>query len=117
MDSAVLGGAVPGFAVQHLVENAIRHGIARRPDAGRLVVAARRDGDILELTVSDDGPGIAEPAEGPPGHGIANTRDRLRALYGDRASCVVRRGEAGGTEAILRIPWRELLVESDVAEG
>jgi len=114
VDGALLSGAVPGFALQHLVENAIRHGIARRAEAGRLRVVARRDGDILELTVSDDGPGIAE-AGAPAGHGIHNTLERLRALYGDRASCVVRREASGGTIAMLRIPWRELAVESDVA--
>src|SRR5262245_40591627 len=58
IDDSVLPAAVPSFAVQHLVENAIRHGIAKRSEAGRLRVAARRDGDMLEVTVSDDGPGI-----------------------------------------------------------
>ena len=115
VDDALLPAAVPGFVLQHLVENAIRHGIARRPEAGRLRVAARRDGEMLELSVDDDGPGIAAPDEGPPGHGIHNTRERLRALYGDRASCVVRRGPSGGTEAILRVPWRVLIEEADIA--
>jgi len=58
-----------------LVENAIRHGIARRSDAGRVRVVARRDGDMLELSVSDDGPGFDEAAPIPKGHGIDNTRE------------------------------------------
>src|SRR5262245_35788070 len=41
---ALLSAAVPSFVVQHLVENAVRHGIARRPDATRVTVAARRVG-------------------------------------------------------------------------
>jgi len=116
VDATALAGAVPGFALQHLVENAIRHGIARRPEAGALHIAARRDGDTLELAVTDDGPGIAAPDESPPGHGIQNTRERLLALYGDRASCVVSRGASGGTVAVLRVPWHELVVESDAGE-
>lgn len=111
VDDALRVAAVPGFALQHLVENAVRHGIARREGAGRLRVAARREGDTIELSVRDDGPGIGTE-EPPAGHGLHNTRERLRALYGDRASCVVRRAPDGGTVAILRVPWRELTVEA-----
>src|ERR1044071_7836964 len=86
---ALLSAAVPSFSLQHLVENAIRHGIARRTDAGLLIVAAERDGKFLRLTVSDDGPGINPQITPPAGHGIENTRERLRALYGERASLVI----------------------------
>jgi two-component system, LytTR family, sensor kinase len=107
VDAALGPAAVPSFAVQHLVENAVRHGIARREDAGRVRVAARREGDSLEIAVTDDGPGIGSivPAAG---HGIENTRERLRALYGDRASLEVKSSVSGGTIAILRLPWRAL---------
>jgi two-component sensor histidine kinase len=106
-----LSAAVPSFALQLLVENAVRHGIARRSDAGRLVVTARRDGDRLELTVEDDGAGLREDAAPLKGHGIENTRERLRTLYGDRASLVIAPAPAQGTMARLRLPYRELLLE------
>ncbi len=112
----VADAAVPSFAVQHLVENAIRHGIARREEAGRLAIAARRDGDALVVTVTDDGPGIAA-GEPPPGHGLANTRERLRMLHGERARLDVVAapvgpdGRAGGTVATLRVPYRALPLE------
>jgi two-component system LytT family sensor kinase len=105
VDPAVESALVPSFALQHLVENAIRHGIARRSDAGRLRVTARRLGDVLEISVADDGPGIVEGATSP-GHGIENTRERLRSLYGDRGSLEVARGDRGGTTAMLRVPYR-----------
>lgn len=113
---ALRAAAVPGFAVQHLVENAIRHGVARKEDAGRVRIAARRDGDALEVTVTDDGPGIGatEPA---PGHGIANTRERMRALHGDAASLIVAAAPGGGTVATLRVPYRELAIEVTNANG
>ena len=107
VDGSVLRAAVPSFAVQHLVENAIRHGIARRSSAGALAVRARRAGDLLEISVADDGAGIDEAAPPAPGHGLENTRERLRALYGERASLTVARGPAGGTVATLRVPYHD----------
>jgi two-component system, LytTR family, sensor kinase len=107
VDEALLAALIPSFALQHLVENAIRHGIAKQPDAGRLVIAVRRVEDTLEITVTDDGPGI-DPATVPPqDHGIENTRERLRALYGDNASLAVVQAPQGGTVATLKIPFRE----------
>jgi two-component system, LytTR family, sensor kinase len=116
-ESDALGSAaVPAFAVQHLVENAFRHGIARRSEAGLVTVSARRRGDMLEITVVDDGAGVPVVLEPAAGHGIENTRERLRTLYGDRASLIVARREPHssrhGTVATLRIPYRELLLEA-----
>lgn len=114
-----LAAAVPSFALQQLVENAVRHGIARRTDAGRVIVtsrrtsdASRRDGDMLELSVEDDGAGLRDGALPLPGHGIENTRERLRTLYGDRATLVVGPAAQQGTMAVLRLPYRELVTEN-----
>jgi signal transduction histidine kinase len=100
--------AVPSLAVQHLVENAIRHGLSRREDAGIVEIAARRDGDRLAVTVTDDGPGVAGTPAWPAGHGLANTRERLAALYGGAGSLDVSAAPGGGTVATLRVPFREL---------
>lgn len=108
IDEAALDVRVPSFALQHLVENAIRHGIAKRSGAGRVRVTARRDGDTLDLAVSDDGPGIDDARAAVRGHGIDNTRERLRALHGDGASLTVARAPSGGTVSTLRVPWRAL---------
>lgn len=109
---SLLSAAMPSFALQHLVENAIRHGIARHPDAGLLVVTAERAGDVLQITVVDDGAGIDPQLTPPAGHGIDNTRERLRALYGANASLDITRRPEGarvrGTIATLRVPYREL---------
>lgn len=109
----LLSAAVPSFALQHLVENAIRHGVARRTEAGLLIVAAERVGEFLQLTVIDDGPGIDPQLTPPAGHGIENTRERLRALYGARASLEITQRAEGGTIATLRVPYRELRPEPD----
>jgi two-component system, LytTR family, sensor kinase len=110
---ALLSAAVPSFALQQLVENAIRHGIAGRTAAGLLIVAAEREGEFLQLTVTDDGLGIDPQLAPPAGHGIENTRERLRALYGARASLEITRRPEGGTIATLRVPYRELRPEPE----
>jgi LytS/YehU family sensor histidine kinase len=105
---SLLSAAVPSFSLQHLVENAIRHGIAPHPDAGLLLVTAERIDDILQITVVDDGAGIDPQAPTPAGHGIDTTRERLRALYGAKASLQIARRAEGGTIATLRVPYREM---------
>lgn len=105
---SLLSARVPSFSLQHLVENAIRHGVAREPDAGLLLITAERSGDFLQVTVIDDGAGIDPDLAPPPGHGIENTRERLRALYGAHGSLEITRRPEGGTIAILRLPYREM---------
>ena len=111
---AALTAAVPSFSVQHLVENALRHGIAKRTDAGHVFVRARRDEDMLEVNVIDDGAGIGSGAADREGHGLAHTRERLRTLHPDgRASLDVTAAPGGGTMARLRIPYREVILEPE----
>ena len=85
----------------------------RRPDDWHVHL---RDGEMLELSVADDGAGFDGDGV-PQGRGIDNTRERLRALYGPPASLTITRAPTGGTTATLRVPWREIVLESDVAEG
>jgi two-component system, LytTR family, sensor kinase len=93
----LLDSAVPAFVLQPLVENALRHGIARSPTAGQLTIAAKKDGQQLVLVVHDDGPGLI--ARWRPGVGLSNTAARLSTLYDTRASVTVAADPAGGTVA------------------
>jgi two-component system LytT family sensor kinase len=95
---------LPRLVLQPLVENAIRHGVGPRATGGRIMIAARRAGDALVLTVTDDGLGLATGA--PEGVGVANTRARLLALYAGAGSfALVAVPAGGGTEARLTVPW------------
>ena len=94
IDPATLSAAVPRFALQHLVENALRHGIAKRTDAGRVVVTARRDGDMLELSVEDDGAGLTSRPRERLDHARATgtgTASRTRASGCARSTAIAPR--------------------------
>lgn len=117
VDPRLRTAAVPAFAIQHLVENAVRHGIARRSDAGRVDVRVARDGDDLVVLVSDDGAGLPAGTRSQPGHGIENTRERLRTLYGDRASLEVMPHSPHGAFVRLRIPYHELVLDATHGDG
>jgi LytS/YehU family sensor histidine kinase len=96
---------VPSFLLQPLVENAIRHGIERRPGAGRLEVVARRRLDVLEIEVRDDGAGF-DPDTMREGTGLRVTRERLVQLYGDAHHFALRLRVGDGVIASLSIPYR-----------
>jgi two-component system, LytTR family, sensor kinase len=98
-----LDAHVPRFVLQPLVENAIRHGIAKRAASGILTITGARAGSSLSLTVYDDGPGPA--IDSTDGVGLANTRERLRHLYGDRGSLSLAVAPEGGARAEIALPW------------
>jgi hypothetical protein len=97
-----LGVPVPAMLVQTLVENGIKHGIARRTDGGEIAVTARRAGGVLRIEVSNT---AADPATEPGGGiGLANAHERLQLLFGDRATLALDRSSAERTTAVVRIP-------------
>ncbi len=98
---------VPCLILQPLVENAIRHGIEQREEAGRLAISTRRDNGVLTLSVSDNGNGLPEDADAPrEGIGLSNTRSRLHHLYGESQKLELKRVPGGGLEVRITIPYR-----------
>jgi len=98
--------AVPALLLQPLVENAIRHGLAARLDAGRIDIEARADGRTLTMVVTDDGSGSEETIAGPERVGLGNTRARLETLYGDRCRLDLSRAAGRGARVTIEIPQR-----------
>jgi two-component system LytT family sensor kinase len=97
---------VPNLILQPLVENAVKHGIARHARVGTVRIAAERDGDALRLTVTDDGPGA--PADRLPagrGVGLTNTAERLSHLYGAAARIAAGEAPGGGLQVVIWVPW------------
>lgn len=96
---------LPAFSLQTLVENAVRHAIAPRPEGGMLAVRAVCADGRLRVTVEDDGPGFSAPA-GEAGLGLRLLRERLAALHGNRAGVELAPRPGGGTRARLDVPAR-----------
>ena len=82
-DEAARAADVPHLLLQPLVENAVKHGLARRVEPGEITIRARRENGRLHLEVWNDLPDTdsAEPVEST-GTGLANLRQRLQALHG-----------------------------------
>ena len=97
---------VPAFILQPLVENAVHHGLEPLPEGGTVKIVARREGDRLRIEVSDDGAGLHEGEPASEGIGLANTRARLRALHGERASMELRAGDTRGCSVVLELPFQ-----------
>ena len=108
-DPEVLDAALPHMALQPIVENAVRHGIGRSSTAGSISITAARVNDYVEITITDDGPGLGGTnGERGRGIGLANTRARLARLYGDAARLSVENAAQGGVIATMLLPFHPI---------
>ena len=134
LDDEVRGARVPTMMVQTLVENAVKHGVALVRGPASVDVHARREGDLLVVTVADTGPGFDSEAGGPRseaggqrseaggqrpgpgathresrpkpgGYGLANIRQRLEGYFGQAAALTIERdSERGRTIVSVSLP-------------
>lgn len=112
---------LPKILLQPLVENAILHGILEKGEnqGGSVTVSGRRQGEVVFLSVQDDGVGMTEervsrllsdePSGDPGGYGVKNIDERVKLFFGDGAGLSFRSSVGKGTTATLRIhaPRRE----------
>jgi hypothetical protein len=117
IDPEARDACVPNLILQPLVENAVRHGIAPYARAGRIDIWARRTGDRLRLQVRDDGPGLPRAADAKEGVGLANTRARLRQLYGPAHRFEMTGGGGRGVAVTLTLPFRDTPAEGPTEDG
>ena len=94
---------VPRFLLQPIVENAIRHGIARLPHGGEVSITASVGEGRLRIEVGND---CAEHPLPPPGTGLglANTRMRLEKLYGEEAGLVASAAQGNRFLVSIHLP-------------
>src|SRR5215469_4058858 len=101
----LLSAQVPSLVLQPMVENAVKHGIAKRVQGGAIRIAAMGGNGTLTLRVYNDGPGLPAAWERrTSGIGILNVRTRLRSLYGD-AFALSLHNQNGGVEALVSVPY------------
>ena len=96
------GFALPPMLLQPVVENAIRHGLEPKVDGGEVRMSAKREGDRVSVQIVDSGIGFAPTTRG--GVGLSNLRERLRLLYGEKASLAVTDAPGGGTAVRMELP-------------
>jgi two-component system LytT family sensor kinase len=113
IEDEALSCAVPHLILQPLVENAIRHGIAKNAGPDELRVSARRAGESLELEVSNSNSILRLSSEEAlrEGVGLSNSQSRLQALYGDRFSLSLANLAPRGVLAKIVIPFHRLQTE------
>ena len=105
----LLAAPFPPMMLPSLVENAIKHGLEPQREGGRIDVVVTRmftaDGDRIRLQVKDTGRGLSDaPIQAGGGVGLTNLRERLNALYGDKAKFVIESNDPKGVVATIELP-------------
>jgi LytS/YehU family sensor histidine kinase len=98
---------VPSLILQPMVENAIKHGIAKRAQGGAVRIAASRRNGMLTISVYNDGPSLPVESESRPGIGMSNVRTRLQGLYGDAFELSLENQPPGGVQVSVSVPYKE----------
>ena len=96
----------PPMMLQTLVENAVKHGLEPKPEGGHLQVRAEIVHGRLALTVADTGLGFGRAATAGTGVGLANIRERLQLLFGQRAALTIAENPGGGTRVTISLPYK-----------
>jgi LytS/YehU family sensor histidine kinase len=98
--------AIPPMLLQTLVENAVKYGIAPRSEGGEISIVARNEAGALRITVSN--PGTLSEGKRPTstGMGLNNAAERLRLIFGERATLRIRSEapEVVVAEAVIPLP-------------
>ena len=92
----------PSMMIQTLVENSIKHGLEPKTDGGHIDIIARQGEQEILVEVSDNGIGFDMHAD--DGIGLSNIRERLKVLYGMKASLVIEAPTTGSAKLVLHIP-------------
>ncbi|GAA0339580.1 histidine kinase [Bowmanella denitrificans] len=98
---------VPSLLIQPLVENCIKHAIAKMSDDGQITIKGWRDNKLLHLQVADNGPLTHVNQVNLSGVGLQNIIERLEVLYGERQSLTMAVANSHGLSVTIAIPFEE----------
>ncbi|MFZ1983563.1 MAG: histidine kinase [Desulfatitalea sp.] len=103
MDDTLKAVPFSPMLIQPLVENAVIHGLDASIEGGTLHIRAEQENSMLRVTVADTGQGIgAGPSQGL---GLANIRERLKALYGSQGRLIITENQPRGVKAVIEVPY------------
>ncbi len=96
---------VPPMMIQMLVENAIKHGISKKMNGGKVKIISKIENNFHKLVVQNTGKfnGMISN-ESETNFGLPNTIDRLRLLYGGKAQFAINQSESELVEAVILLP-------------
>jgi LytS/YehU family sensor histidine kinase len=105
VEKDALDAVVPYLLLQPLVENAIKHGVARHAGLGKVDIRIRRESDKLSVSVVNDN-GASNPVRERDrlGIGLENIRSRMRLLYDSRGQLACRELSGGRFQVEVRVP-------------
>ena len=104
IDSESKEFVVPPMIIQTLVENAIKHSINNLADGGEIIVESKKTENFLSIFVKNTGQLKGPNGSKRKGIGIGNARERLRLLYGDKASLSIENMNEQMVCATVKIP-------------
>lgn len=105
LDPNTSDALVPAFALQGLVENAIRHGVSKAVGAGSISIRSSREAEQLRIELSNSGAADDTLVSGH-GVGLVNLRSRLESLYGQHTSLQLEPQPDGSMVCLLLLPYR-----------
>ncbi len=111
IEEGVDAALVPTMLLQPIIENSIKHGISKSEDGGHIVISAKKVGDMLQIQVTDDGPGLSEEELANDalafsnGVGVSNIRNRLREIYGQQHQLEFENAEPKGFTVRVIFPY------------
>jgi two-component system, LytTR family, sensor kinase len=110
IEEAALDRLIPSMILQPIIENSIKHGLARKLEGGTIKLKAWVEDTQLHISIEDDGVGMPESELGSVlerGVGVSNVNERLRVLFGSTYRLVIDSQEGKGTETLITIPELE----------
>lgn len=109
IDERVIKARLPSLLLQPLVENAIKYAVTPQEEGADIALHARLNGDRVQITVSDTGPGLIHGKNRPTlstGVGLANIRERLAQAYGTEHRFETRSNPGAGFSVEIEIPFQ-----------
>jgi sensor histidine kinase YesM len=96
----------PPMLLQPLVENAVKHGLEPKVEGGQIIIKAAKENNIMKIEVTDTGMGFSDFNKS--GVGIANVRERLTLLFGEKGRLMIEENKPQGVRAIIEVPMNDL---------